>query len=126
MRLSKNWLEWSVFAIGMVIVVTAVTILIRSAVQSGNTPPQLAVQLGTPAHEQGRYRVPVVVENRGDITAAEASITIELRDGQTVVERAEIAFLFIPRRAKREGAVVFTRNPSCCELTVGAVGFETP
>lgn len=125
MRLAKNWLEWSVFAIGTIIVVAAVAILVRAAVRTGETPPQLVVQLGTPVAEAGRHRVPVSVENRGDITAAEAVIAIELRDGDTVVERGEVAFIFIPRRAKREGAVVFARDPRCCRVTVGAIGFET-
>jgi uncharacterized protein (TIGR02588 family) len=124
MRIVKNWLEWSVLAVGIVVLGVVLYVLTVAAIRTKETPPQLQVEFGT-AQLQGdrHYRVPVHVRNGGGTTAADVAISVELRVGSQTVERAELTFELVPRGSKREGVVLFTRDPSEGELVSGAITY---
>jgi uncharacterized protein (TIGR02588 family) len=54
------------------------------------------------------------------------SVEIVLQSERETVERAELSIAFVPRRSKREGWVVFRRDPRCCVVTAGAMAYDKP
>jgi uncharacterized protein (TIGR02588 family) len=68
---AKNALEWTVFAVGLVLVLATLGYLIRESIVSGDEPPDVAVRLGSPRPSRNGYLLPVEVTNAGDATAEE-------------------------------------------------------
>ena len=126
MKLHKNWLEWLVFAVSAAIVLGCVAALTISALRSGKEPPDVSVQVGTPSRGTSGYRVPVRVRNDGDETAEGVTIEVALIEGGVEVDRGEFTLAFLPRKSRREGWVVFQRDPACCTLRARPLGFEKP
>ena len=122
----KNALEWSVFAVSLALIIAAVAVLLLHASRDADSPPQFVIRIGETTREGAGYRVPVMIQNRGDETAAEVKVEVALRDGKEINERADFTLAFLPRHATREGAVVFARDPRCCEIVARAVGYEKP
>jgi uncharacterized protein (TIGR02588 family) len=125
-KLHKNSLEWSVFAVSLAVVLACVAALVVSAIRSGKEPPDVTVELGAPIRGDAGYRVPVRVRNGGDETAEGVTIEVGLFSGQDEVERGEFTVAFLPRKSRREGWVVFQRDPACCALRARPLGFEKP
>ncbi|MFN2387827.1 MAG: hypothetical protein ABR576_16350 [Thermoanaerobaculia bacterium] len=126
MKLHKNRLEWSVFAASVAIVLACVAALAISAVRSGEEPPDITVEVGAATRGAAGYRVPVRVRNHGDETAEGVTVEVGLISGGEEIERGEFTVAFLPRKSRREGWVVFQRDPACCTLRARALGFEKP
>lgn len=126
MKLHKNWLEWLVFSASAGIVLACIAALAISAVRSGDEPPDLTVEVGSPSRGSSGYRVPIRVRNDGDETAEGVTIEAALVSGGEEVERGEFTIAFVPRKSHREGWVVFQRDPACCTLRARPLGFEKP
>ncbi|HEV7239473.1 MAG TPA: hypothetical protein VGQ36_09550 [Thermoanaerobaculia bacterium] len=122
----KNWLEWSVFAISLCIVLASLGYLGISAMREKNTPPDLRIFAGAPSESAGVHRVPLLIRNAGDSTAASVRIEVLLRRGDEVVESAELDLPFVPRKSEREGWVTFRQDPRCCSVVTRAVSYESP
>ena len=126
-RPTKNWLEWSVFAISLAIIVGIIGYLAYAALTTENRPPDLRVLVGPAVPGSANtHRLPLVVENFGDQTAEQVTIEVVLREGGRDVERAEMQIAFLPRLSKREGWVVLTRDPRCCSIEARPVGYGKP
>ena len=123
---SKNWLEWSVFAVSLVLVVATLGFLVWESVANHGGPPDVVVTLGEAQPSSGGYRVPVEVGNVGRSTAEDVLIPVllDLPDGTREEGRLNIAFL--PRDSKREGWVTFRGDPGRGKLSLGAIAFEVP
>ena len=122
----KNPLEWAVFVVSAILVLGLLAVLVRAAFDRTSGPADLRVELGTPQRQGSSFRVPVSVRNEGGTTAEEAKVEVVLRSGETEVESAELLLGFVPAGSDRKGSVIFTRDPSCCEMTARPVGFESP
>jgi uncharacterized protein (TIGR02588 family) len=122
----KNALEWTVFAIGLVLVLATLGYLIRESIVSGDGPPDVAVELGPPRPSRHGYLLPVEVTNSGGTTAEDVRIPIflELPDGRR--EEAEMDIAFLPPDSKRKGWVSFRSDPGQGTPGVGAIAFEVP
>jgi len=123
--LDKNALEWTVFGIGLALVLGTLGYLVREAATTGSKPPDLVVQLGSPQRMTQGFQVPVTVYNRGDDVAEDASVTI------TVVSRAQreeaiLNIAFLPNQARHQGWVIFRSNPRDGKLQVGPVVYASP
>ena len=126
-KLQKNWVEWAVFAVGLVLVVAALTYLVYEGATMGSDPPSLEVRLGTPEQRAHNFIVPVTVKNHGDETAEGVTIEVLLESGGSVEpERGELTIAFIPRLATREGFVTFQKDPRNARLTARVLGYEKP
>jgi uncharacterized protein (TIGR02588 family) len=125
-RVEKNRLEWVVFGVGLVLVLGTVGVLIWDALQSGDGPPDLAVDLGSPQRRADGWAVPVTVHNRGGETAegVRVLVVLELADGRR--EEAEFEAAFVPRGSLRDGWVHFVHSPASGRLTGRVVGYEHP
>lgn len=125
-KLQKNWLEWIVFAISLVLVATTLGYLVYDAATLGNSPPTIEFQLGNPQQKLDYFLVPVSVTNRGDETAEGVLIEVALENDGKEIESAEFEVAFLPRHSTREGWVSFTTNPRSAEMKARVLGFEKP
>jgi uncharacterized protein (TIGR02588 family) len=122
----KNGLEWIVFAVSALLIAGVIAILGKEAMEGGQTPPSLRVEIGAPMSDNGSFRVPVKVQNLGDETAEQAVIEVELVQNGTVLESADLTIAYVPKRSVREGWVVFRRDPRCCTISSRAAAYAKP
>ncbi|HEV7905492.1 MAG TPA: hypothetical protein VGO96_16745 [Pyrinomonadaceae bacterium] len=131
-KLQKNWLEWTVFACGLVLVVATLGYLAYEGATMGNDPPSIEVRLGTPEQRTHNFIVPVTVTNHGDETAEGITVEVTLENngsgegGSSEPVRGELTIAFLPRRATREGWVTFQQDPRSGRLTARVLGYEKP
>ena len=123
----KNWLEWIVFALGLMLIVGTLGYLVYDVATAGDAPPDLEVRLGEPRRASQGFLIPVTVANLGDHTAEGVRVRVELYRGEGEPERAEFEIPFVPRRSTREGWVTFRSDPRTAErIEAWAPGFEKP
>ncbi|MFB2835108.1 hypothetical protein [Floridanema evergladense] len=126
-KLEKNWLEWIIFAVGLVLVVSTLGYLIYDATTTSEVPPNIEVQLGETQPQGQKFLVPVVAINKGKQTAQTVQIEVVLENDGKEAESAELQIQFLPRGAKRSGWVTFETDPRTVEkIKTRAVGFEKP
>ena len=126
-KLKKNRVEWAVFAVGLLLVLSALGYLIYEGATMGSDPPGLEVRLGTPAARTHNFIVPVSVTNHGDETAEGVTVEVTLESGAgQEPARGEITIAFIPRRATRDGWVAFQQDPRSARLTARVLGYGKP
>ncbi len=126
MSSEKNWLEWCVFALGLLLVCGTLGYLAYDAISQDGSPPALEVRLGAPVARQGYYEVPVTVHNRGGSTSEQVLVRVELKVNGNVEETAEFQVPHLPRHSDRQGVVTFKRDPRQGQLSGRAVGYERP
>lgn len=132
--LRKNWLEWTVFAAGLVAVLGTLGYLTYEVLTEEVTPPRIVVELGRPTPDGtpdgtpagSRWTVPVRVRNDGGETAEEVQVEVTLESPGHAPETRQLEVAFVPRKSRREGWVTFSRDPSRGRLTGRATGYEKP
>ncbi|MFB2879765.1 hypothetical protein [Floridanema aerugineum] len=126
-KLEKNWLEWVIFAVGLILVVSTLGYLIYDATTSSEAPPNIEVKLGEIQPQGQNFLVPVIATNKGEQTAETVQIEVVLEKDGKEAESAELQIQFLPRGAKRSGWVTFETDPRTVEkIKTRAVGFEKP
>lgn len=126
-NLEKNWLEWIVFAVSLVLVVATLGYLVYDGATTGNTPPSIEFELGKPQLQADHFIVPVSVTNRGDETAEGVHIEVVLENGGQEQESAEFEIAFLPRLSTREGWVTFETDPRTVDgMNARVLGYEKP
>jgi uncharacterized protein (TIGR02588 family) len=123
--LEKNALEWTVFGVGLILVMATLAYLAREVVTTGSRPPEVVVELGTPRPVAHGFQVPVTVVNRGDRVAEGISVTITLV-AKAEREEAVLNIAFLPHQSRREGWVTFRGDPKEGDLQVGPVVYASP
>ena len=124
----KNWFEWTVFAIGLVLTLGTVGVLLYElAAQGQQKPPAIKVRLGNAEKRTGHYAVPVTVENSGDETAETVQIEATLVPPEGAKEeKATFQIQFLPGHGTRRGWVTFSSNPNSGILRARPVGYGKP
>jgi uncharacterized protein (TIGR02588 family) len=126
-RVEKNWLEWAVFGVGLVLVLATLSYLVYDGATAADTPPDVEVRLGAARPGGAGFLVPVTVFNRGGQTAEGVSVEVVLEaPGLPEPERGEFTVAFLPRRGTREGWVSFRTDPRSGKLAARALGYEKP
>ncbi|HEX5708519.1 MAG TPA: hypothetical protein VFX96_14545 [Pyrinomonadaceae bacterium] len=123
-KAEKNWLEWTVFGLGLLLVTGTLGFLVYDGARLGGEPPSIEVKLGTPERRAHNYVVPVTVTNHGDETAE--GVVVEVSMEGVEGERGEFVVAFLPRRSTREGWVAFRTDPTGARLTPRVLGYEKP
>ena len=123
-KIEKNWLEWCVFGVGLVLVLGALGFLAYDGAQTGERPPLIEIELKESVAAGEGFQVPVVVSNRGDMTAGDVHVEVTLEGG--AAERGEFRIAFLPRRSTREGVVTFHTDPRSGRLRARVLGYEKP
>ena len=126
-KVEKNWLEWLVFGVGLLLVVSTLSYLVYDGATAADTPPDVEVRLGEPRPGGAGFLVPVTVVNRGGQTAEGVSVEVVLEAGGAFEpERGEFTVAFLPRGGTREGWVSFRSDPRAGRLAARASGYEKP
>lgn len=126
-QLQKNWFEWIIFAISLVLVVTTLGYVVYDITTVSDTPPIIKLAIGKPQPHLNYFLVPVSVTNRGDITAEGVHIEVVLESGGEEQENADFEIAFLPRQSTREGWVTFHTDPRTVEqMQARVLGFEKP
>ena len=124
-KIEKNWLEWCVFGVGLALVLGALGFLAYDGARTGGRPAHIEIALGEPSAHAGGFQVPVVVSNRGDLTAGDVHIEVTLEGG--TAERSDFRIAFLPRRSTREGWAAFQTDPAAAErIKARVTGYEKP
>jgi uncharacterized protein (TIGR02588 family) len=123
---AKNWLEWTVFGVGLVLVLATLGFLIRESLTASGGPPEVVARLGSPRASAGGFMVPVEVANVGKGTAEDVKVTVVLELPRSEPEEAELDIAFLPRGSRRDGWVTFRSDPAGGTLRLGPVAFEVP
>ena len=125
-KTKKNWFEWVVFGLGLILVSVTLSYLLYAGATMGHEAPSIEVRLGTPERGQFNFLVPVEVINHGDETAEGVRIEVVIENGGALKERAELEVAFLPRHATREGWVTFNQDPGAAQLKARVLGYQRP
>lgn len=125
-KTQKNWFEWIVFAVSLILVSYTLGYLIYAGASMGREPPSIEVRLGNPEQRQFNFVVPVKVINHGDETAEGVRIEVVMETGGQEKARAELDVAFLPRHATREGWVTFEQDPRTAQLKARVLGYQKP
>lgn len=125
-RLEKNWLEWSVFALGLVLVAGILGYLVRHALTLEGRPPIISAETGQSRQQAGSYVVPVTVVNAGDQTAGHIQIEVQISGAGVVLETAMFELDFLPGRSQREAWASFVNDPASNEIRARVVSYQKP
>lgn len=122
----KNWLEWTVFIAGLVLLVAVVGFLAAETIAARGRPATLSVELGEPARrdtDPTQVVVPVTVRNDGDHAAEAVLVEVERGTGEAAL-RGQVQLADVPRMSSRTGMVAFPPGPG--ELRARVVGYTEP
>ena len=123
----KNWLEWSVFAVGLALLLAIVGYLVARALGDGSEPAALHVEVGeawSPPDAPALHAVSVTVRNDGGRSAAEVDVEVVL-PGEPP-ERRELTFDHVPHGSSRSGALTFAHRPEPGQLRPRVLGYLEP
>lgn len=122
---TKNALEWTVFGISTLLVLTTLGFLVYSTVTVTEGPALMRAQAGDPISKDGWIRIPVTVRNQGESVAANVEVKVILGTG---AEKREAGFSvdFVPREGSRTGSVSFKDTGGPLILQCEVVGYEEP
>ena len=123
----KNWLEWSVFVLGLLSIGAVVGYLANDAFDAPRTGAQVVVRLGEPEQREAQSYVPITLTNLGGQAAAGVMVEVLMERGGVVVDRAQFAVDLLPRQSTRSGWAVFDSAPTAgVRARTGGVAFREP
>jgi uncharacterized protein (TIGR02588 family) len=126
-RLEKNWFEWIIFSVGLVLVLATLGYLAYDAATITDAPPTLEARAGASLERPHNFIIPVTLINHGDQTAEGVLVEVVLESGGQEKERGEMTIAFLPRRSRREGWVAFQTDPRNVErIKARVMGYEKP
>jgi len=122
---AKNLLEWIVFSISAVLVLSTLSFLVYSALRVPEGPALLRAEAAAPVYADGVTRVPVTVKNEGKRVAVNVEVQVSVGDGDQKLE-GSFTIDFVPRDAVRSGAVSFSVNPLPGPPKCEVIGYDEP
>ena len=123
----KNKVEWGVFFISFLLVLSVCGYLVYSDFRSNASPPAINVKIIKVETQNRGYLMELELENTGDQTAENILIEIALTETDRTIETSEFQIAFLPRHSKRRGFVTFRTNPQAAGAIIPRVlGFEAP
>lgn len=121
----KNLLEWTVFALSIVLVGAIMVVLGLDVLRWKEEPARLEIAKGDAKVEHGQLRVPIHVTNRGETVAI--NVSLEVADTSSDQGKiATVSFDFVPRGATRKGMVIFPPDQDPAKLEARISGYEEP
>lgn len=123
----KNWLEWLVFGVSALLLLSVLGYLIYDAVRLGSEPPAIEITLGNARPSGEQFMIPVRVYNAGDRAAEGVLVEVALMRGDEELEAAEFEAAFVPRNSTSNGWVVFTIDPTMADtIDARVLGYQQP
>lgn len=123
----KNFLEWTVFAVSLLMVAGILIYLGYKTYTHQPSPPNIQVEYRPNPTRLTPYRYHLIVNNTGGETAEEVIIELVLKKDTIIMEKAEMNLPFVPQSSKREGWINFTMDPNEADTVVARVmSFKKP
>lgn len=122
---AKNLLEWIVFGVSLVLVVSTLAYLVYSALRVPEGPALLRAEAAAPVYADGIARIPVTVKNEGKRVAVNVEVQVSVGEGEQKLEGG-FTIDFVPRGATRSGAVSFKVNPLPGPPECEVIGYDEP
>lgn len=119
----KSWLEWLVFALSVLLIMTVIGFLVYDLSRDKGMPPEIHVTLGEPAAAPHGFVVPVTVTNKGQQTAQELQVEVT-REGADS-EQAEFQIDFLSAGEVRQGWVGFSETSLELRFKTRVKGYRT-
>lgn len=123
----KNVLEWTVFYIGLVIVVGILGYLTYLLVAFEPSPPDITLVYRHEPSSNAPYRFHIKLKNEGNETAEEVQIELVAMKNNEMAESALLDIPFLPRQSEREGWVILTQDPALADsLYARVISYKKP
>lgn len=123
----KNALEWAVFGLSLLLLLAIFGYLGYHVHKHQTSPPELQVEYSPAPSPHTPFRYHVVVHNRGGSTAEEAHLEFLMKRDTVVLDKAQLTFSWVPQSSKREGWVIFSKDPAKADTIVAQVlGYKKP
>lgn len=120
-------LEWLAAIIGFILVAGTIGYLIFSAVTQDDSPPKLVIENYDISKIESGYLVKFTLANNGENNAAEVAVEGEITGSENEKETSAVTIDYAPANSKREGALLFTKEPLRDEnFKIRAVGYKKP
>jgi uncharacterized protein (TIGR02588 family) len=124
----RTMAEWTTLGISLAILAVVFGIIAAFWIRDDGMPATIEVTPMTSSvrEEADAWYLPIEVMNRGDATAEDVMVEVELDNGQGEPETAEVTFTFLASGETSRGTVVFSSDPAAGTLTVRPVSFREP
>ncbi|HEY4650782.1 MAG TPA: hypothetical protein VIG72_05175 [Pontibacter sp.] len=123
----KNWLEWLVFCISLLLVSGIFAYLVYQVIGYTSEEPDVFAEAHAAPSRLSPNRYRVTVYNKGGATAEEVIVDFTLFKAGEELERSEMQIPFSPVDSKREGWVIFSNNPAQADsLVARVVSYKKP
>jgi len=119
-------LEWLAAGIGLILVLFSIGFLLYSAIIKQDTPPDLVVVADNITKTEKGYLVKFSLENKGGNNASQVTVEGKLKKGEEDEETSSVTFAYAPSNSKKEGGLLFTKNPQEFQMELRALGYENP
>ena len=121
-----HWIEWLTGIVSAILVAAILGWIGFEAITRGSEPPALSIRIAGQTEINGLFRVSFEIGNSAPTTAAAVTVVGELRQGERVVETAEVQFDYVPAESQAEGALFFANDPRANALSIRPTGFTDP
>lgn len=123
----KNKLEWSVFAVSVLLLVGLVAYLTYESFVHKPSPPDLEVSYTKESSKRNPFAYKLILWNHGEETAEDVMIEASLVRNDSVIERSQLQIAFSPKRSKREGWINFSTDPAQADsIDVKVMSYKRP
>ncbi len=121
-----SFLEWTMAAIGLIVVVFSIGYISYQSIVKDNKPPDLVVEVDSISKQTSGYLVEFRVENKGDETAANVVVEGAIKNGGEDVEKKSTTINYVASGSEQKAGLFFTENPEKYQLEIKAIGYENP
>lgn len=125
----KNWLEWTVFALAALLVLSTLGLLTYDALTTSDTPPRISVKVGEVRRTGDGYAISLTARNDGAQTAEGVQITATLTPrgaSKNNEESGEFQIDYLPHDSSSSGWISFKTDPRNGKLEARVSGYEVP
>lgn len=125
-KVQKNWLEWTVFAVSLALLLATVGLLAWDAATTDDSPPLLALDPISVVREGDALRVSVTVRNEGGQAAQQVEVEVEIAGGGEG-QRGSFQLDLLPGGSQATGELFFFGAPAGDVRAQGRVaGYSLP
>jgi uncharacterized protein (TIGR02588 family) len=89
-------------------------------------PAEFAATLGEVRESGDRFYLPLEIRNMGSESVQGLAVSLELRDGERVVERATATVDWLPEGSSRHVVLILDEDPRSFRRVVGFEGYQLP
>lgn len=118
--------EWIVAGVSTVLVLAMLAYTTHEAFTSSGKAPVLIVRADSVVSNEWGFLVMFTVRNDGEQTAAGVTIHGAVQADTVTLEESDATLDYVPVRATRQGALLFSVDPRRHSLRLRATGFSKP